>query len=338
MYVLADLEWVENAAGRISFTQCAMIRTDEHWEVTDRFFQRIRPMDASFCQWSHVGYIGGSINDFLQAPTSAQVFRQLRDWLRPEDTLCWWYADAKQWLRKLVPAIANPQIVLYQKIADHLGLFSPKNAYSVGRFLKLESPGVKHDARNDAEMMRRVLSHLQFPQPIPEVVPKDPAITRVLLLDMNYPAHVETNTIHKRGCPKIPETGTLKGYNELTKPIGKGFLPCSCVKAEYLKARRQRSQSIIDRSQYNFLYSPNSSVFHRRDCKIMLQARELLGTVHYRSCLDSGRTPCKLCKPSFADEHLRKAPPAHNGAKVQKPLTASQKSSCIAAVKEIGRS
>ena len=31
MYVLADLEWVENNTGLISFTQISMTRVDEKW-------------------------------------------------------------------------------------------------------------------------------------------------------------------------------------------------------------------------------------------------------------------------------------------------------------------
>lgn len=33
MYVLADLEWVENKDKRISFSQIAMIRVNENWKL-----------------------------------------------------------------------------------------------------------------------------------------------------------------------------------------------------------------------------------------------------------------------------------------------------------------
>lgn len=33
MYVLADVEWVENNQGLISFTQIAMLRVDEKWRL-----------------------------------------------------------------------------------------------------------------------------------------------------------------------------------------------------------------------------------------------------------------------------------------------------------------
>ena len=46
MYVLADLEWVENKDKRISFSQIAMVRVDENWKPVSSIYRRIRPMDA----------------------------------------------------------------------------------------------------------------------------------------------------------------------------------------------------------------------------------------------------------------------------------------------------
>ena len=45
MYVLADVEWVENDQGLISFTQIAMYRVDENWKLIRCKSQRIRPKD-----------------------------------------------------------------------------------------------------------------------------------------------------------------------------------------------------------------------------------------------------------------------------------------------------
>lgn len=99
-----------------------------------------------------------------------------------------------------------------------------------------------------------------FPQPIPEHIPKKEPNTQPYVKGMTYLAHITTNTIHKKGCPQLPGTGHLKGYNELTKPISKGYVPCDCVKAEFRAARRQRNKSIIDRTEYCFLFSPDSAV------------------------------------------------------------------------------
>lgn len=305
MYILADLEWVENEEKKISFTQIAMVRVDENWVPVSSIYRRIRPLDASFYLWKHMAYTGGSIADFLKAPGSQSVFRDIAEWLWPSDILCWWFPDSKEWIRKLIPDIANKQIVLGELVAHYLGEDRLCNPYRIGKKLYLNLPAAMHDSRNDVEMMRRVLEHIQFPQPIPQNIPKKEINTQSSVQGMAYHAHVGTNTIHKKGCPKLPKTGYLKGYNELTKPVGKGYVPCDCVKTEFRAARRQRNRSIIARSQYRFLYTPDSAVFHRRGCKIMLNAKEIRGTIYYQACANTGRHPCKICQPSPEQDPIK---------------------------------
>ena len=305
MYVLADLEWVENKDKRISFSQIAMVRVDENWKSVSSIYRRIRPMDASFHLWKHVAFTGGSINDFLNAQESPKAFWDIVKWLCPGDTICWWFSDSKEWIQKLVPIISNRQIVLTDLVANFLGEEHSYNPYRIGKSLYLDRPEAKHDSRNDVEMMRRVLEHIKFPQPIPENIPKKEINTKPYVQGMAYHAHIATNTIHKKGCPQLPATGHLKGYNELTKPVSKGYVPCDCIKAEFRAARRQRNQNIIERTEYSFLYSPDSKVFHRRECKVMLNAKDIKGSVHYHTCADTGRTPCKICNPKPEHETLK---------------------------------
>lgn len=37
-------------------------------------------------------------------------------------------------------------------------------------------------------------------------------------------------------------------------------------------------------------------MFHRRECKLLLNSKEILGSVHYKTAA-KGRRPCKVCKP-----------------------------------------
>lgn len=297
MYVLADLEWVENEEKRISFSQIAMVRVDENWMPVSSVCRRIRPVDASFHLWQHMAYTGGSADDFLNAQDVRHTFREIADWLRPDDTVCWWFSDSKARIRKYVPAIANKQIVLDETVADFLGEARPYNPYRIGKKLHLELPEAMHDSGNDVEMMRRVLAQLRFPQTVLDCVSEEEQNARPCVGDMEYYVDIGTNTIHKKDCPGLLETGHLKGYHELTKPIGKGCVPCECVKAEFRAARRQRNQSTIARSDYRYLYSPDSSVFHRRECKAVLNSKEIRGSVYYQSCTKTGRQPCKICNP-----------------------------------------
>ena len=305
MYVLADLEWVENEYEKISFSQIAMIRVDEDWNVVSTIFHRIKPLNVSYHRWNHVGYTGGAPIDYLTASDSTHVFEDVATWLCPDDIICWWASEAKDWVQKLLPAITNQQIVLAEHVTKFVG-HKPCNAHKLGRYLNLESAGENHNAQSDAEMMRRVLATVHFPQPIPKNVDDIKPSDRVGAQAMAYNAHIDTNTIHKKGCPQIPVFGHLKGYNDLKKPVGKKYIPCDCVKTEFTAARRLRNQDIIDRSEYNYLYTPNSAVFHRRDCKIMLQAHDVLGAVLYGSCLSTDRRPCKVCNPTVEGEVTKK--------------------------------
>ena len=203
-------------------------------------------------------------------------------------------------VQKSVPSIANPQIVINERVANYLG-HRLCNPYQIGKKLSLTPREAMHNSRNDVEMIRMVLEELQFPNPIPEVIEPAPVDSLAPPLP-DYIAHIETNKIHKKGCSLLPAIGSTKAYNELTKPIGKGYIPCDCVKEEYRKARKIRNQSIIDRSEYCFIYSPDSKVFHRRDCKTALNSGKILGAVKYHSCLSTGRQPCKLCNPRYEDE------------------------------------
>lgn len=65
------------------------------------------------------------------------------------------------------------------------------------------------------------------------------------------------------------------------------------------RTQREKNQRTIDKSQYNYLFLKGSEVFHRRECKICMNAGSegrILGSVHYDTAAKDHR-PCKLCKP-----------------------------------------
>ena len=73
MYVLMDLEWVTNKRQYFSPTQIGAMRVNDELEQQAVFYSRIRPRDASFYDWKHMGYTGGTSSDFLHAPGIYQV-------------------------------------------------------------------------------------------------------------------------------------------------------------------------------------------------------------------------------------------------------------------------
>lgn len=59
---------------------------------------------------------------------------------------------------------------------------------------------------------------------------------------------------------------------------------------------REQNARWVQTSPYNYIYLKNSPVFHRRECRLVLNSKELLGSVHYRTAA-KGRRPCKVCRP-----------------------------------------
>lgn len=59
---------------------------------------------------------------------------------------------------------------------------------------------------------------------------------------------------------------------------------------------REQNARWVQASPYNYIYLKNSPVFHRRECRLVLNSKELLGSVHYRTAA-KGRRPCKMCRP-----------------------------------------
>lgn len=64
---------------------------------------------------------------------------------------------------------------------------------------------------------------------------------------------------------------------------------------------RERNVDTIRQTKYIYLYTPDSKVFHRKSCKLILSANEICGCEHYEAAKD-GRRPCKVCKPTVAED------------------------------------
>ena len=105
MYVIADIEWVQNKLNKQSPSQLSAVRVDEQWNVVDDFSSFIRPMNASFHDWKHVAYYGGTPEDFLYARGCHAVLDAFEKWLGEDDIICWWFkpsADLYAMLGKIV--------------------------------------------------------------------------------------------------------------------------------------------------------------------------------------------------------------------------------------------
>jgi hypothetical protein len=70
----------------------------------------------------------------------------------------------------------------------------------------------------------------------------------------------------------------------------------SNVQSKPQLSKRKKNEKWVSTCELNFLYAPKSSVFHRRDCKVILSANTINGCIHYKTAAKK-RRPCKLCNP-----------------------------------------
>lgn len=61
-------------------------------------------------------------------------------------------------------------------------------------------------------------------------------------------------------------------------------------------ARIEQNRSFLSTCDFNYVYTADSTVFHRKSCPCMLNARKIKGNFFYDTAAYD-HTPCRLCKP-----------------------------------------
>lgn len=329
MFVLTDIEWMTNAVGHFSPTQLAAIRVDAEWNEVDRFNSFIRPRDSEFHDWKHVAYTGGSATEFMYARNAYNVFDDFLAWLSEDDVILWWYEESDMVFKKLHSLILKTKFA-YKTISinEYVYTFlhgepnSRGNAYRIAEAREIDTnPGLKHYAINDAEVMCKLMKKIAYPQDDllkPVVKPEAEWKPTKQSMDLPYQYDPSSNTVHIKDCPVLLDGEIVtQGFETWKTPLKKGFKPCECCKEEYQKAFRERNIDILERTQYTYVYAPDSKVFHKYSCGVMLAAKSILGTRKYETVVKTGRTPCKLCNPTPNDVY-RPLPPQLKVARLQK--------------------
>lgn len=311
MFVIADMEWMTNTDGHHSPTQLAAVRVAENWKVVEEFNAFIRPRDSEFHDWKHVSYTGGTATEFIHARNAHNVLNDFQEWLNEDDVLLWWYDESDKLFKKLVSLILKlKEPHKSVSFGEYVYAFLSGQPHSKGNPYKLAEgrgiitiPRLKHNAKNDVRVMRELMAKISFPQGDllkPLVKPEKVMKPHVQFSNLPFQYDPQTNTIHIKECPYIADINT-QGYETLKNPIRKGYKPCDCCMEEYKAAFRERNMDILERTQYTYIYSPESSVFHKYTCGVMLSAKSIMGTRKYETVVNTGRTPCRLCNPTAFD-------------------------------------
>lgn len=304
MYVLMDMEWVENKNGGRWPTQLAAMRVNENWETVDLFSALIHPIDISFQLWDHMAFSGRNQEDFEKADDLGSVLNGFKIWLKSDDILCWWHGEARDFYNLLISNmqgrdIAQKSIILREYIFGYLsgGGGSP---YKICATLGIAVPMPAHCSENDVHAMQNLLISADFPQQsLLQPPPKPTGGMTALKGTGSFPLLYDPGTgfLHLSDCANLPEQRYLPAFTSFQAPIRHKYKPCDCCRKGYQTAIRERNQSFAARTDCNYIFSPNSKVFHRKDCPYVLSSLDIQGVGLYKTCIKSGRRPCKHCNP-----------------------------------------
>lgn len=65
---------------------------------------------------------------------------------------------------------------------------------------------------------------------------------------------------------------------------------------EQRPTKAEHNALVLQKTNYNYVYTPTSQIFHKPSCKAMLQANEIIGCELYKTACKK-RRPCKICCP-----------------------------------------
>lgn len=306
MFVIADIEWIQNKANLRSLTQLAAAKVDEGWNVIEEFSTYIKPKDNSFFIWDDPAFNGESPDSILflrDCHTALEIFEK---WLNEDDILCWWAQDSRdtynvQIKHELKIKTPRASVILSYYIKSFLNGqgFTNGTAYKLAKARNIEVPEVEHCSKNDVTAIVSLIKGIQFPQDLLKDPPNKPGpvYNNPGRKGLDYQYDATNGLLHKNGCPLMPDRADTLAYGTLLTCINKKYKPCSCIKDELLEAKRQKVIDEISKLPYTFLYAENGKVYHRRECHLLCNANHVLGTTKYRTVQYKGMRPCKVCKP-----------------------------------------
>ena len=308
MMVLFDMEWVTDRNGREMPTQIAAMRVDSTWNPLDRFETLIRPVGLGSIRSDHVGFGGLPRQAYQNAELLVDAMESIRQWLLRDDILLWWAREADCLFRRfyrsvLHEAVARPSYYLDEPIRHGAGLPERKSLYAAAQMTGIAMQGNEHEAASDVELLAGLLRTLQI-TPADVVAPEEEenAAHTMDLSQYSYWYDLEQGLVHENDCPALEGKTQLQGYHTLTAVIRKGYVPCpDCCAHDYRMAGREYIQKKIADSPFNFVYTEHSKVFHHYSCKTILAVKSMssiAGTTYYENALETGRCPCKVCRPN----------------------------------------
>lgn len=284
MYVFVDMEWISNQRGNHWPTQLAAARVDAHWNTVDTLSTLFRPKDFSFQQWGHMAFSGWNKEQFLNGESLYAGLDAFRHWLQPEDTICWWHQEASDLFNMFskvsgVPDMTQHVVLLCDYIYGYLAgqEASVGSPYKICAARNIATPSPAHCSANDVATMQLLAQGIGFEQKHLLEPPKrwgNDAMAQKGSSAYKLLYDPQAKLLHQSDCELLPDNRHFPAFLTFKLPIRRKYKPCSCCRDEFLDALWDRNQDSIARSEYNYVYSKQSKIFHTRKCSHVLLAYE----------------------------------------------------------------
>ena len=225
MFVVLDMEWVEDAAGYRSLTQLYAARVDEGWNTVRSFDALVRPQRPQTAPWEHVAFNGYAPEEFCAAGAEGECVERFFRWLQPGDTLCCWQFETKNTLEALFRrSFSGPFSVTVlcmnkkvRAIAERRGIrcFS---LYQIAEAAGLPVPAPEHRSGNDVSVMQALFRALDLPQQAPQIQTAKPPLSRqarnekiIAASSYTYLFSPASAVFHCRTCKQLLRVKNLLG-------------------------------------------------------------------------------------------------------------------------------
>lgn len=310
--VLIDIEWVKNKNGDSCLSQIAAIKATSNWDVIDRYATIVKPLNASFTNWSQIGFTGWKPQDFLQAIPSQRAIQNFAKWIETETCFLFWDSESSEIFRSIFESVLKDKnslnhVIINPYVAYVLSDYKvyKMNQYQVANRLDIPSGRLQHNAINDVDTFLSVLKTIKvdvslFDEPAPAIektVVETTSESKPVEL-LPYQIDTDEKVLHKAGCPLLVIEHHRKGYRSIDECLRKQIKACpECIADELYNARRNYNERYLSRSKKNYVYLPGSVVFHRPDCSRVLSAPNINTLNTYKRCIEKGMQPCPKCKP-----------------------------------------
>jgi len=225
MFVVLDMEWVEDPTGYRSLTQLYAARVDESWNTVRSFDALVRPQRPETAPWEHVAFNGYAPEEFCAAGAEGECVERFFRWLQPGDTLCCWQFETKNTLETLFRrSFSGPfsaTVLCMNKkvraIAERRGIRCFP-LYQIAEAAGLTVPAPEHRSSCDVSVMLALFQTLELPQEPPQTQTPKPPLSRqernekiIAASSYTYLFSPASTVFHCRTCKQLLHVKNLLG-------------------------------------------------------------------------------------------------------------------------------